>query len=121
MGIVFVTARSLRADRLSGLTVGADAYLVKPVDMDELVLILKRLAQRFAAPPNAAQHKPVGAVGKQWQFEPVGGFVVAPNDVRVLQPGFLTTIQASRAECERPWHFHRAFPLGSSWRQMRCA
>ena len=83
VGIVFVTARSLRADRLSGLTVGADAYLVKPVDMDELVLILKRLAQRFAAPPNAAQHKPVGAVGKQWQFEPVGGFIVAPNDVRV--------------------------------------
>lgn len=83
MGIVFVTARSLRADRLSGLTAGADAYLVKPVDMDELVLILKRLALRFAAPLNAVQQKPAGVVGGQWQFEPGGGFIVAPNGVRI--------------------------------------
>ena len=48
MGIVFVTARSLREERLEGLASGADAYLVKPVDMDELMLILKRLATRFA-------------------------------------------------------------------------
>lgn len=83
MGIVFVTARSLRADRLSGLTAGADAYLVKPVDMDELVLILKRLARRFAAPLNATPQKPARVVGSQWQFEPGGGFIVAPNGVRI--------------------------------------
>ncbi len=83
MGIVFVTARSLRADRLSGLTAGADAYLVKPVDMDELVLILKRLARRFAAPLNAVPQKVAGAAASQWQFEPGGGFIVAPNGVRI--------------------------------------
>lgn len=83
MGIVFVTARSLRNDRLTGLTAGADAYLVKPVDMDELVLILKRLAQRFASRAETASHSVTAPVGSQWQYEPGGGFVVAPNGVRV--------------------------------------
>ncbi len=48
MGIVFVTACSLRDDRLVGLLAGADAYLTKPVDIDELALILRRLAIRLA-------------------------------------------------------------------------
>src|SRR5258706_15721821 len=38
MGIVFLTARGLRDDRLQGLASGADAYLIKPVDMEELAL-----------------------------------------------------------------------------------
>jgi DNA-binding response OmpR family regulator len=84
MGIVFVTARSLRADRLAGLEMGADAYLVKPVDTDELVLILKRLALRFTATtaaPIAAQ--PNVLEGGQWQFVPGSGFLVAPNGGRI--------------------------------------
>ena len=47
MGIVFVTARSLREDRLIGLQAGVDAYLTKPVDIVELVLILRRLSLRL--------------------------------------------------------------------------
>jgi DNA-binding response OmpR family regulator len=46
MGIVFLTARGLREDRLTGLAKGADAYLTKPVDMPELLLVLKRLGER---------------------------------------------------------------------------
>jgi DNA-binding response OmpR family regulator len=83
IGIVFVTARSLRADRLTGLAMGADAYLVKPVDMDELVLILKRLALRFASPPISSLNKPARAIAYQWAYEPGGGFIVAPNSVRI--------------------------------------
>ena len=81
--IIFLTARALRDDRLAGLAglaLGADAYLVKPVDMDELVLILKRLALRFAAPP-LAPHMP-GDKGA-WRMEPGCGFITAPNGVRV--------------------------------------
>lgn len=48
LGIVFLTARSLRDDRLRGLAAGADAYLVKPVEMQELILILDRLLDRRA-------------------------------------------------------------------------
>lgn len=76
IGIIFVTARGLRDDRLTGLEAGADAYLVKPVDMDELVLLLKRFGQRGAladAAPSAAWR----LARHEWQL-------VAP-DGRVLK------------------------------------
>ncbi|MBJ7354172.1 MAG: response regulator [Thermoleophilaceae bacterium] len=41
--VVMLTARGEEADRLLGLDLGADAYLVKPFDIDELVGTLKRL------------------------------------------------------------------------------
>lgn len=48
MGIIFVTARAMRDDRLAGLGAGADAYFVKPVDMKELALVLHQLGQRLS-------------------------------------------------------------------------
>ena len=48
LGIAFLTARGLRDDRLRGLAAGADAYLVKPVEIQELILILDRLLDRRA-------------------------------------------------------------------------
>jgi len=80
MGIVFLTARALRDDRLAGLELGADAYLVKPVDMDELVLILKRLALRFAPSPAA---QPTSSRAGAWRMVAGLGFIDAPNGVRV--------------------------------------
>jgi two-component system OmpR family response regulator len=47
IGIIMLTGRSLLADRLSGRSVGADDYLIKPVQIDELVLVLKNLARRL--------------------------------------------------------------------------
>ena len=41
--VVMLTARGEEQDRLLGLDLGADAYLVKPFDIDELVGTLKRL------------------------------------------------------------------------------
>lgn len=41
--VVMLTARGEEEDRLLGLDLGADAYLVKPFDIDELVGTLKRL------------------------------------------------------------------------------
>jgi DNA-binding response OmpR family regulator len=41
--VVMLTARGEEADRLLGIDLGADAYLVKPFDIDELVGTLKRL------------------------------------------------------------------------------
>lgn len=84
MGIVFLTARSLRADRLAGLEAGADAYLVKPVDIDELVLVLRRLALRFErstpAPPPAPP--PAAASVGGWRMASGSGFLQAPNGIR---------------------------------------
>lgn len=47
IGIVMLTGRSLSADRVAGRTAGADDYLTKPVQMDELVLVLHNLARRL--------------------------------------------------------------------------
>lgn len=80
MGIIFLTARGLRDDRLVGLLAGADAYLTKPVDIDELALILRRLALRLAGRADHAEQVPKLS---GWQMETDSSFVMAPNGVRV--------------------------------------
>ena len=43
---LFLTARNERADRLYGLKIGADDYITKPFDIDELVLRIKNIIKR---------------------------------------------------------------------------
>lgn len=52
VGIVITTARTLLDDRLKGYESGADIYLPKPVDPQELILALRALGNRLlgAAP-----------------------------------------------------------------------
>jgi CheY-like chemotaxis protein len=47
--VLFITTRSSLDDRAVGLTLGADDYLVKPVDMSELMLRIQVLLARLAA------------------------------------------------------------------------
>jgi two-component system, OmpR family, response regulator VanR len=51
--VLFLTARDAPADRLHGLTIGADDYLTKPFELQELVLRLRALDRRraHARPP----------------------------------------------------------------------
>lgn len=46
MGIVMVTARSAMTDKLEGLNLGADAYLIKPVNIEELTATIHALYRR---------------------------------------------------------------------------
>lgn len=67
LGLVFLTARAALDDRLRGLGLGADAYLVKPVDVRELAATLRaldrRLSMKAAAPlaPNEMAAAPLAA------------------------------------------------------------
>ena len=54
VGIVIVTARGSVDDRISGLQKGADAYLVKPIDMRELAATIVALSQRLGLSGNKA-------------------------------------------------------------------
>ena len=45
---LFLTARNERADRLHGLKIGADDYITKPFDIDELVLRIRNIIRRHA-------------------------------------------------------------------------
>jgi DNA-binding response OmpR family regulator len=52
--IIFLTARSLKEDKIAGLTLGADDYITKPFSIEELILksevFLKRSRVGHAAP-----------------------------------------------------------------------
>ena len=50
--MLFLTARSTLADRLSGFNVGGDDYLVKPFALAELLVRVEALA--VAAPQDGA-------------------------------------------------------------------
>jgi DNA-binding response OmpR family regulator len=43
---LFLTARNEKSDRLYGLKIGADDYIAKPFDIDELVLRIKNIIKR---------------------------------------------------------------------------
>jgi DNA-binding response OmpR family regulator len=46
--VVFLTAKDERADRLAGLRAGVDAYLTKPFEPDELVVVISNILGRRA-------------------------------------------------------------------------
>jgi DNA-binding response OmpR family regulator len=47
MGIVMVTARSTLPDKLEGLHLGADAYLIKPINIKELAATIRAVHRRI--------------------------------------------------------------------------
>lgn len=54
--IVLATARTATVDRAAGYAAGADIYLPKPVDPDELVAIAQSVSERWSlSPPEAGQ------------------------------------------------------------------
>jgi DNA-binding response OmpR family regulator len=65
---LFVTARKMKEDILRGLTLGADDYITKPFDADELILRIKNILSRVKPQGNIMQagHLQIG----QFTFEP---------------------------------------------------
>jgi DNA-binding response OmpR family regulator len=49
--ILFLTAKSLKEDRIRGLKLGADDYIVKPFSIEELILKIKVFIKRSATVP----------------------------------------------------------------------
>lgn len=50
--VIILTARDQISDRIEGLNSGADDYLVKPFDLDELAARVSAVARRYAGNPN---------------------------------------------------------------------
>jgi len=84
LSIVFVTARSLREDRLEGLATGADHFLVKPIDIDELALILNRLIERdLPVVSSSSKHQAETLVVGAWHLINSGILLLLPENIRV--------------------------------------
>lgn len=73
VGIVMLTARGENADRIRGLSEGADAYLSKPVDLDVLTATLYSIARRLriSSSGNAAR--------AGWRLDADGWCLIAPS------------------------------------------
>ena len=54
--VLMLTAQSETNDRIAGLDAGADDYLVKPFEMDELSARIRALSRRNLRPARAEQH-----------------------------------------------------------------
>lgn len=92
VGIIFFTGRGATEDRVRGLMEGGDAYLVKPVDLRELVATLVSVRRRMMGtcevlPPDA----PAAASGGNWALTPDGWSLLAPTRVVVA----LTSMERS--------------------------
>lgn len=55
--IIFLTARSMTEDKITGLTIGGDDYIPKPFSMEELLLKIKIFLRRTQNKP-VAENKP---------------------------------------------------------------
>ncbi len=55
--LLFLTAKNQKIDRLTGLKIGADDYISKPCDPEELVLRIKNILKRTLSAPAKTQIK----------------------------------------------------------------
>jgi len=128
MGIVLVTGRSGTADMAHGLSLGADIYLPKPLELPVLVAALHSLHRRMsqsvpaAAPAPAPAPAPAAAVEASagWSLRSDGWDLLAPNGraltLTVAERGFLRELFAVPGEVvdrerliaavtDQPWDF----------------
>jgi len=85
IGIVMVTARGSTVDRVVGLEIGADAYMVKPVEMRELEAQVKSLLRRLESAPPVVVAPAIAAPADEehWQLDSVDWALTSPAGVRV--------------------------------------
>lgn len=79
--IIFLSAKTLKEDRIKGLKLGADDYLVKPYSMEELVLKIEVFLQRSQKLPSV----------KNTVYQ-LGAFVFDPENYSVKNNGETITL-----------------------------
>ncbi|CAA7618450.1 Response regulator [Candidatus Terasakiella magnetica] len=83
MGIVMLTARGQLDDRVLGLTAGADAYLVKPVQFRELEAVIHSLTRRLRDTPRDEAPEPRDEAIRSWSFDAGTWSLITPNGQQV--------------------------------------
>lgn len=97
-GIIMLTARGRTADKVAGLSIGADIYLVKPVDMEELEAVIRSLRRRVR-PKETSIAKQVEA----WRFDSEQWTLTSPSGhMMLLTPAEYRLLQCFAARPRRP-------------------
>ena len=106
IGIIMLTGRAALHDRLAGRRQGADHYLAKPVQIDELVLVVRSLERRLA---------PRQASG--WAVNPQNLQVTAPGGatIAITQPEATVLAAIARAPQRQASRRDLAHALGETW------
>ena len=100
--VLILTARGTVGDRIIGLNAGADDYLPKPFDLDELEARLRALFRRQAGSPNTgASTSYDDPVVGQLRYERLSGAIYHQEVILELTPRELTLMHALMS---RPAH-----------------
>ncbi|MEO8525726.1 MAG: response regulator [Caldimonas sp.] len=78
--VIVLTARDARGDRVAGLDAGADDYLVKPFELDELNARIRAVVRRHA--------------GRAEPLLSAGGVTLDPANRRVMKDGVAVSLSA---------------------------
>lgn len=98
--VLILTARGTVGDRVLGLNAGADDYLPKPFDLDELEARLKALYRRHAPAESAgggSSSIKLGLTAQKmggFRYEKESGAIYYDDEVLELPPRELTLLQA---------------------------
>ena len=98
--VLLLTARGTVGDRVMGLNAGADDYLPKPFDLDELEARLRALRRRHQEAPGAEPVPTPMELGAL-RFEPASGAIYLRSEPMELTPSELALLRALMA---RPGH-----------------
>ncbi len=91
--LMILTARTERDDRLAALELGADDYLTKPFDPDEIVLRVRNLLRRAEGSEEIARSKNILEFDG-WELDTDAHSLTAPDGRDVmLTPSELKTLQ----------------------------
>lgn len=93
--VLILTARSTVGDRILGLNTGADDYLAKPFDLDELEARVRALARRGTGRDSDPAHRPAYA---GLQFDATSGAVYLkgePMDLTSREAALLRALLAT--------------------------
>lgn len=96
--VLILTARGTVGDRVMGLNAGADDYLPKPFDLDELEARLRALVRRSTDPPPGSAMAPsnvqIGAI----RYDKDSGALYLHGEVMELTPRELALMHALLAQ-----------------------
>lgn len=95
---LFLTAKKTKEDILAGLKLGADDYITKPFDADELILRINNILKR--------SKRPLLFSDKNRQYN-IGQFLFEPNGLKLINGGQVQMLTEREADlllyfCQRP-------------------